>query len=90
MDFIWQGLIDFVATHFYVSPFWYYVFVGGVIIAAVSVASWDFAVLRTLAGAIVFAVVAGLFGYRRGETDAEKHQNKVDARKQEPKQDGWW
>lgn len=90
MDFIWQSAIDFWDAHFYISPFWYYVLWAVGIIAAVSFAAWFFPVLRSLAGAIVVAVIAALYAYRKGETDAEKHAAKTAKTKTKQKQDDWW
>ena len=71
MDAIWQSLLDFITAHLYISPFWYWCFIGAIVITCATAAGWFFSILRPLAGAIVFAVIAALIGYRRGEKDAE-------------------
>lgn len=80
MDWIWQSAWDFLASHFYVSPFWYWCFVGALVCTAAIALGWFFDALRSFAGAIVMAVIAGLIGYRRGETDAEEHAKAEAAR----------
>lgn len=91
MDWIIQGITTYAAEHFYISPFWYWCSVGAGAIAAVSALGWYFPVLRSLTGAIVFSILAGLWGYRRGETDAEEHQKFLDRNKPQPRDDkgGW-
>jgi hypothetical protein len=49
------------------DPFYLYVFDGILIIAACVAAAWFFNVLRPVAGAIVFAVIAFLAGFRKGQ-----------------------
>ena len=72
MDAVWQSLAEYVSTHFYIPPFWLYCLYGAIVIACATAAAWYFSVLRSLAGAIVFAVIAALIGYRRGEKDTKK------------------
>lgn len=76
MDSIWQSAWDFLAVHIYVSPFWYWAFVGAGVIFVTGLISMYFPVLRSLGGAIAMSVIVGLVGYRRGETDAEQHDQK--------------
>lgn len=92
MDFIWQSAIDFVATHFYVSPFWYWVFVGAVAVAISTATSWYFPPLRAIAGAVFVAVIAGLTGYRRGEYDADRHlkDKAPPPATPPPERERWW
>jgi hypothetical protein len=67
---LWQSLIDMLTLSF-ISPFWYWLGVGILIIVVATLAAWYFPVLRSLSGAVVMATVMGLVGYRRGETDAK-------------------
>jgi CHASE2 domain-containing sensor protein len=85
---LWSRVVDF----FTISPFWYYLFWGIVIAASATLAAWFFPVLRSLAGAIVLAVIGGLYAYRKGETDAEAQQRQRetrDAKRHDTSTGGW-
>jgi hypothetical protein len=73
---LWNGVVDF----FTIDQFWYYLFYGVVIVAAATAAAWFFPPLRSLAGAIVLAVVGGLYAYRKGELDAEARERQREER----------
>ena len=78
---IWQSLIDTVTLQF-VSPFWWWVFVGACATGIAGVIGWAFPPLRGFAGAVILAVIAGLTGYRRAEYDVERKQRERDQRRQ--------
>lgn len=87
MDLITRNLSDWWVSHY--DPFYGWVGEGALAIIAVSVASWYFPVLRTLAGAVVFGVVAALTGFRKGE---QAEQVREAAREDMKKIDTphWW
>jgi predicted Na+-dependent transporter len=87
MGFITRNFSDWWVAHY--DPFYGYVGEGVLVVVAVSVASWYFPVLRSLAGAVVFAVVAALFGFRKGE---QAEQTREAAREDLKKTDtpSWW
>src|SRR5882672_7422490 len=93
ISWVWQSALDFTTSHLpYVSPFWWWVFMAIVATAA----STGTAVLlnfyfpgtvvakyaRYLSGFQFIGSVVWLLGYRRGETDAEKHADAEKAREQ--------
>ena len=49
--------------------FWHWAIIGAAVSAAAIALAWFFAPLRSLAGAVIMAVVAALFAYKRGEKD---------------------
>lgn len=65
MELITSNIHDFWVSHF--DPFYLYCGYGALAVLAATAASWYFPVLRSLAGAVVFGVVASLFGFRKGE-----------------------
>lgn len=65
MNFIAQNISDFWVAHY--DPFYVLCGEGALAVVAVTAASWYFPVLRSLAGAVVMAIIAGLVGYRKGE-----------------------
>lgn len=67
---LWDQVVDF----FTISAFWLYLLYGIAISAGLIFLGWVFPPLRTFAGAIVIAIGVGLFGYRRGEKDAEARE----------------
>jgi len=67
---LWDQVVDF----FTISAFWLYLLYGIGISAGLIFLGWVFPPLRTFAGAIVIAIGVGLFGYRRGEKDAEARE----------------
>lgn len=88
---IWGNVVGF----FTLSPFWLYLVYGLAIIACALVLSWLFPVLRSLAGAVVVAVVGMLYAYRKGEKDAERREADRRARearraRPRPQYDNWW
>jgi hypothetical protein len=101
MQWVWQSLWDFIALHIYVSPFWWWVIVGTATVATTTggaaLISFYFpnstigTVARSVAGFIAFGSIIWLFGYRRGETDAEKHAREEAAAKARTAQHkDWW
>jgi hypothetical protein len=77
VDKIMTDVMHWVLLHLpYISPFWGYLAEGIGIIALVSLISWYFPALRSFAGAVVLAVVMGLFGYRKGELDERHHEER--------------
>jgi hypothetical protein len=88
---IWQSLLDTVTLQF-VSPFWWWVFVGACATGIAGVIGWAFPPLRGFAGAVILAVIAGLTGYRRAEYDVERKAKERAAhertRRQEQQQQG--
>lgn len=89
---LWDQVVDF----FTISPFWFYLFWGVVISAIAIFLGWAFQPLRSLAGAVVIAIGVGLFGYRRGEKDAEERARakaakelQRQARRERPRET-WW
>lgn len=68
-EIISSGLSNFIqnlwVAHF--DPFYAYIAIGLLIIVAATWAAWFFDILRPLAGAISFGVVAFLFGFRKGQ-----------------------
>ncbi len=89
MDFIWQSLAEFISATFSVSPFWYWCGAGTLVIMAGIALAWFFPPVRSLAGAVVMAVIAALYAYRRGEKDAQAHQEMEERRRVERRQT-WW
>ena len=101
---MYAGLIDEAVTSFFdqlnqrlhgafdwlTDPFWWhYLPLGIAIIVGAVAAAWFFPVLRSLAGAIVFAIVGGLFAYRKGELD-EKARHKPAPKPPTPPQRRDW
>jgi hypothetical protein len=89
-DQLWRSLFDQLAGLVPdVSPFWFeWLPLGVAVIFACVAVAWFFPILRSLAGAVVIGVIAGLFGYRRGETEyAARH--KPAPRPTPPKDDQW-
>lgn len=76
---LWDQIVDF----FTISPFWFYLFWGIVIAIGATLAGWFFPPLRSLSGAIVFAIGSALYAYRRGETDAQKREREKQARERQ-------
>lgn len=72
----WDQVVEF----FTISAFWLYLLYGIGIAAVAMFLGWAFPPLRSLAGAVVLAIGVGLFGYRRGEKDAEARQKAKEAR----------
>ncbi len=89
---LWDQVVDF----FTISAWWLYLLYGIGISIGLIFLGWVFPPLRTFAGAIVIAIGVGLFGYRRGEHDAEARQKAKEARERarqgrnEPPRDNWW
>jgi hypothetical protein len=81
MDFIWTSAATYFATHFHITPFWWWVFVGACVTFVSAVVGWAFPVLRGVAGAAILAVIAGLSGYRRAQYDDKKRAAEVAARR---------
>lgn len=87
MEFVWNNLRDFWLAHY--NPFYALVGEGALLIVAVTAAAWYFPFLRQLAGGIVFATIAALVGFKKGE-DAEKTREAArDRIKSRPPGD-WW
>lgn len=88
---VWSDVV----SYFSVSAFWLYLFYGALIIVGAAALAWLFPVLRSLAGAVIVAVVGMLYAYRRGEKDAEKREAARRAREQRrqqqqrPRRDPW-
>jgi len=90
MDALWQSGWDFIVSHFYVSPFWWWFFIGAVVVAGASLLGWYFSFLRPVAGIVFVAVASWLFGYRWGETDAERHADaEKERQKRSAESNGW-
>jgi len=89
---LWDQIVDF----FTISAFWLYLLYGIGIAAVAMFLGWAFPPLRSLAGAIVIAIGVGLFGYRRGEKDAEARQKAKEARerarqeRRDRPRETWW
>lgn len=89
---MWDQVVDF----FTISAFWVYLLYGIAISAVLIFLGWVFPPVRTFAGAIVIAIGVGLFGYRRGEKDAEERQKAKEARERARQQrnerprENWW
>lgn len=92
MDSVFQGAWDFIALKLAELSFLWLCLEGGAVIVAVCALAWFFPVLRSLAGAVVFAIVAALYGYYRGEKDAEAHAKAERDRvtRQQQRQDWRW
>lgn len=79
------GAIDFIT-----DPFWGFLFVGIVIIAAVVALTYFFGsyfpALRPIGGVILLLITFGLYSYRKGEKDGEKRKP-VSKPKPKPQQD---
>lgn len=89
---LWDQVVDF----FTISAFWLYLLYVIAISAGLIFLGWVFPPLRTFAGAIVIAMGVGLFGYRRGEKDAEERARakaakelQQQARRERPREN-WW
>lgn len=87
MDITWffQAALDF----FTPSPFWYWVFLGFVTTCFCVLVSWFFPPLRSVAGAVVLAIIAGLSGYRRAEYDVDRKQKAKEPTQPKQGSDGW-
>jgi membrane protein implicated in regulation of membrane protease activity len=73
---LWGDIVSF----FTVSPFWFYLFWGVVLILGALLLGWLFPVLRSLTSAVVLAIIGMLVAYRRGETDAQQRAREQQAR----------
>ena len=85
MELISNNIHDFWVAHF--DPFYLYCAYGALAVLAATAASWYFPVLRSLAGAVVFGVIASLFGFRKGE---QAEQTREAAREDEKKNSSSW
>jgi len=75
-EIISSGLSNFIQNLWvsYYDPFYVYVALGLLIIVASTWAAWFFDILRPIAGAISFGVVAFLFGFRKGQNvEKDRH-----------------
>jgi len=82
---IWQSLIDVITLQF-LSPFWWWTFNAVWVTALALVIGWAFPPLRSFAGAVILAVIAGLSGYRRAEYDVDRKAKERKQREAEQQQ----
>lgn len=91
---LWEQVSYYVTLQF-ASPFWYWVFIGTLIIAAALAVSYFFGTwipaLRPLAGFVVVLVSFGWFVYRKAENDttARLQRRRPVLPKPKPPADGW-
>lgn len=58
----------------YYDPFYWYCFIGALIIIGSTWLAWFFDLLRPLAGALSLSVVIGLLGFRKGQQQVREAQ----------------
>jgi c-di-AMP phosphodiesterase-like protein len=92
-DWITQGLDAWMAQRMaylwaaYYDPFYAYIALGIFIILLATMAAWYFDVLRPLAGAVFFGVVAFLTGMRKGQHVERDRQKALKREEPEPDDD---
>lgn len=89
ITWVWDSVAAYLAAHFYISPFWYWVFLGFVTTCFCVLVSYFFPPLRSVSGAVVLAIIAGLTGYRRAQYDDQKHAERVKPPESPKGDDGW-
>jgi putative Ca2+/H+ antiporter (TMEM165/GDT1 family) len=78
-----DAINSYVSAHFFISPFWFWLFMAAVTVASTTAIAGLLTfyfpgtlvakIARTVSGLIFVSSGVWLWGYRRGERDAENH-----------------